>query len=42
MLTAALMEYLQNVVNPTVVDTGANVKVPILYGSPERMESNSK
>jgi hypothetical protein len=35
----SLMEYLQNVINPTVVDAGANIKVPILYGNPERWKA---
>lgn len=35
-IDSALLEYLQNVINPTVVDVGSSVKVPIIYGSPER------
>jgi len=35
-IDTAVLEYLQNVINPTVVDAGQNVKVPILYGNPER------
>jgi len=35
----SLMEYLQNVINPTVVDAGSNIKVPILYGNPERWKA---
>ena len=34
-IDTAVLEYLQNVINPTVVDAGQNVKVPILYGNPE-------
>ena len=32
----ALINYLQNVINPTVVDGGENIKVPIIYGNPEK------
>lgn len=32
----ALINYLQNVINPTVVDAGENIKVPIIYGNPEK------
>lgn len=32
----ALINYLQNIINPTVVDGGENVKVPIIYGNPEK------
>ena len=32
----ALISYLQNVINPTVVDAGENIKVPIIYGNPEK------
>jgi len=32
----ALINYLQNVINPTVIDGGENVKVPIIYGNPEK------
>lgn len=35
----SLLEYLQNVINPTVVDAGANIKVPIIYGNPERWKA---
>ena len=38
-IDTALMEYLQIVINPTVVDAGSNVKVPIIYGSPERWKA---
>jgi len=31
-----LINYLQNVINPTVVDAGENIKVPIIYGNPEK------
>lgn len=34
-----LLEYLQNVINPSVVDSGNIIKVPILYGSPERWKA---
>jgi hypothetical protein len=33
---SALISYLQNVINPTVVDAGENIKVPIIYGNPEK------
>ena len=32
----ALINYLQNVINPTVIDAGENIKVPIIYGNPEK------
>jgi len=32
----ALISYLQDVINPTVVDAGENIKVPIIYGNPEK------
>lgn len=35
----SLMEYLQNVINPTVIDAGSNIKVPITYGNPERWKA---
>ena len=38
-IDTAVLEYLQNVINPTVVDAGQNVKVPILYGNPERWKA---
>ena len=38
-IDTAILEYLQNVINPTVVDAGQNVKVPILYGNPERWKA---
>ncbi len=38
-IDTSVLEYLQNVINPTVVDAGQNVKVPILYGNPERWKA---
>lgn len=38
-IDTTLIEYLQNVINPTVVDAGTNIKVPIIYGSPERWKA---
>ena len=38
-IDTAIFEYLDNVVNPTVEDNGENIKVPILYGSPERWKA---
>jgi hypothetical protein len=38
-IDTAILEYLQDVINPTVVDAGQNVKVPILYGNPERWKA---
>ena len=38
-IDTTLIEYLQNVINPIVVDAGSNVKVPIIYGSPERWKA---
>ena len=38
-IDTALIEYLQNVINLTVVDAGSNVKVPIIYGNPERWKA---
>jgi len=32
----ALISYLQDVINPTVIDGGENIKVPIIYGNPEK------
>ena len=38
-IDTSIFEYLDNVVNPTVEDNGENIKVPILYGSPERWKA---
>lgn len=38
-IDTAIMEYLTNIVNPSVVDVGSTVKVPIIYGSPERWKA---
>ncbi len=33
---AQLIIAIQNVINPTVIDAGENIKVPIIYGNPEK------
>lgn len=38
-IDTAIFEYLDQTINPTVEDNGENVKVPILYGSPERWKA---
>ena len=35
----ALITYLDNVINPSVVDAGENIKVPIIYGNPEKWKA---
>ena len=35
-IDTALISYIQNVINPTVIDAGENIKVPIIYGNPEK------
>ena len=35
----AIMYYFENVIKPSVEDNGENVKVPIMYASPERWKS---
>lgn len=38
-IDTAIFEYLDQVINLSVEDAGENVKVPILYGSPERWKA---
>jgi hypothetical protein len=38
-IDTTIMEYLQTVINPCVIDAGSNVKIPIIYGSPERWKA---
>jgi hypothetical protein len=38
-IDTSILEYLDNIINPTVSDGGENVKVPVFYGSPERWKS---
>jgi hypothetical protein len=38
-IDTTIIEYLQNVINPSVNDVGNNVNVPIIYGSPERWKA---
>ena len=38
-IDSAVIYYLENVVRPSVEDNGENVKVPIMYASPERWTS---
>jgi len=38
-IDTAIFEYLDQVINLTVEDNGENVKVPIMYGSPERWKA---
>jgi len=39
---AAIIYYFENVIRPSVIQNGAKVNVPILYGSPERWASVQK
>ena len=36
---SAILFYFENVINPSVEDNGENVKVPIMYASPERWKA---
>jgi len=38
-MDGAITHYFQNVIKPSVEDNGENVKVPIMYASPERWKS---
>jgi len=38
-MDSAIMFYFENVIKPSVKDNGENVKVPIMYASPERWKS---
>jgi hypothetical protein len=35
-IDTAIIEYFKNTINPTIVDNGQNIKVPIIYGNPEK------
>jgi hypothetical protein len=35
-IDAAVMYYFQEVIKPTVVDNGEQIKVPVMYANPER------
>jgi hypothetical protein len=35
-IDTAIVKYVQDVINPTVIDAGESVKVPIIYGNPEK------
>lgn len=38
-IDTAIFEYIDNEINLTVEDNGENIKVPVLYGSPERWKA---
>ena len=38
----AVMYYFENVIKPTVYQNGATVKIPVVYGNPERWNSTQK
>jgi len=38
-IDSAILFYFDNVIQPSVIDNGENVKVPTMYGSPERWKS---
>jgi hypothetical protein len=38
-IDTAIVKYIENVINPTVIDAGENVKVPIIYGNPEKWKA---
>lgn len=35
----AIFDYLDKIINPTLLDAGDNIKVPILFGNPERWKA---
>jgi hypothetical protein len=35
-IDTAIVKYIQDVINPTVIDAGESIKVPIIYGNPEK------
>lgn len=41
-IDSAILSYLDNVISPTIVDSGRQVKVPINYASPERWKAIRK
>ena len=38
-IDSAIIFYFENVIKPSVEDNGENVKVPIMYSSPERWKA---
>jgi len=38
-IDSAIMFYFENVIKPSVLDNGENIKVPIMYSSPERWKA---
>ena len=38
-IDSAIMFYIENVIKPSVLDNGENIKVPIMYSSPERWKA---
>lgn len=38
-IDTAIVKYIEDVINPTIIDAGENVKVPIIYGNPEKWKS---
>ena len=41
-MDSSILYYFENIIKPSVEDNGENVKVPIMYGSPERWTSVQK
>ena len=41
-MDGAIMHYFENVIKPTVFENGEQVKVPLMYASPERWSSINK
>lgn len=41
-IDSTILSYLDTVINPTIVDAGRQVKVPIIYSSPERWKAIRK
>ena len=38
-IDSSILYYFENIIQPSVEDNGENVKVPIMYASPERWKS---
>jgi len=38
-IDTAIVKYVENVINPTIIDAGENIKVPIIYGNPEKWKA---
>jgi len=38
-IDTAIVKYIEDVINPTIIDAGENIKVPIIYGNPEKWKS---